>query len=113
MEYVAAIPPHYVQILTPSQIWNRIHILDLSHLFALLVQAIIDKKPNLPSGKTGYYFAENGYQSWKSIAQEIGKVGKGLGAFESDEVGKIELQEVADEIFHGDPRHAEGVLGSK
>jgi hypothetical protein len=85
----------------------------LSDLFYLLVHAILDEKPDLPSGKTGYYFAENGIQSWKSISEKIGQVGKELGAFETDEIKTIELKEAADEFYGGDPRHAEGVLGSK
>jgi hypothetical protein len=82
-------------------------------LFALLTEAIIDQKPDLPSGKRGYYFAENGFQTWRSISERIGKAGKGLGAFETDEVGDVTLKEAADEFYGGDLRHAEGVLASK
>lgn len=79
----------------------------------MLVQAILDKNADLPSGKAGYYFAENGFQSWKSIAEKIGDVGKQLGAFETEEVANIELKEVADIFYHGSLTDAEGVLGSK
>lgn len=95
------------------QIWNRVHILDLSKLYVLLIEAILDQKPNLPSGKTGYYFTENGYQSWKSIAQRIGDVGKKIGAFETSDVGEITLLEAAEEFYDGHLRDAEGVLASK
>lgn len=96
-----------------KQIWDRIHILDLSDLFALLTEAILDQKPDLPSGKHGYYFAENGFQTWKSISESIGKIGKYIGVFETDEVGDVTLKEAADEFYGGDLRHAEGVLASK
>jgi len=46
-----------------QQVWNRVHINDLSNLFGLIVQAIIDQKPEIPHGKDGYYFVENGEQS--------------------------------------------------
>lgn len=75
--------------------------------------AILDHKPDLPSGETGYYFAENGSQSWKSIAEKIGHAGKQIGAFKTDQIAKIELQEAADEFFGSNIRDAEGVLGSK
>ncbi|TVY85799.1 hypothetical protein LAWI1_G007313, partial [Lachnellula willkommii] len=88
-----------VMLGSGSGIWNRIHILDLSRLFYLLVGAILDHKPDLPSGKTGYYFAENGFQSWKSIAEKIGHAGKQVGAFETEQVTKIELQDAADVFF--------------
>jgi hypothetical protein len=67
----------------------------------------------LPNGKTGYYFAENGDQSWKAIAERIGQTGKELGIFETDEITSVTLQEAADEFYEGDLRHAESVLASK
>ncbi|KAK0119249.1 hypothetical protein ONS95_008100 [Cadophora gregata] len=45
-----------------SGIWSRVHILDLTDLFTLLIRAILDGKA-LPTGKTGYYFVENGFQT--------------------------------------------------
>jgi hypothetical protein len=96
-----------------KQIWDRIHIIDLSDLFALLTEAILDQKSDLPSGKLGYYFAESGFQTWKSISERIGKAGKYIGVFETDEVGDVTLKEAADEFYGGDLRHAEGVLASK
>ncbi|TVY59233.1 hypothetical protein LCER1_G000238 [Lachnellula cervina] len=102
-----------VMLGSGSGIWSRIHILDLSRLFYLLVVAILDHKSDLPSGETGYYFAENGSQSWKSIAEKIGHAGKQIGAFKTDQITKIELQEAADEFFGSNIRDAEGVLGSK
>lgn len=86
---------------------------DLSNLYYLLVQATIDENADLPSGKKGYYFAENGFQSWKNISEEFGKSGKKDGVFETDKVTTIELQEVADKYYSGDLRSAESVLGSK
>lgn len=88
------------------------HILDLANLFSLLVEHITTKK-EAPSGKTGYYFAENGFQSWESIAERIGETGYDIGVFDLPTVGRIPLREVADELFGGDIRDAEGVLASK
>jgi hypothetical protein len=95
------------------QIWSRIHIVDLSNLYVLLVEAILDKRLNLPSGKTGYYFAENGSQSWKSIAEIIGGIGKKIREFETSEIKEITLEEAAEEFYNGHLRDAEGVLASK
>tara|TARA_R110002060_G_scaffold49296_1_gene60279 strand:+ start:1178 stop:1600 length:423 start_codon:yes stop_codon:yes gene_type:complete len=77
-----------------------------------LIRAILDRK-TLPTGKTGYYFVENGFQTWKSIAEGIGKAGKELGAFETEEVGEVTMNEAADEFYNGSLRDAEGVLASK
>jgi len=100
-----------VMLGTGSGIWSRVHILDLTNLFTLLIRAILDRK-TLPTGKTGYYFVENGFQTWKSIAEGIGKAGKELGAFETEEVGEVTMNEAADEFYNGSLRDAEGVLAS-
>ncbi|KAH8602987.1 NAD dependent epimerase/dehydratase family protein [Bisporella sp. PMI_857] len=100
-----------VMVGSGSGIWNRVHIKDLSNLYLLLTQRILSQKAT-PHGKTGYYFAENGYQSWKSIATGIGKVGKEFGIFATDAVGNVELQEVADRWYGGNVNSAEGVLAS-
>ncbi|KAH7364128.1 NAD dependent epimerase/dehydratase family protein [Rhexocercosporidium sp. MPI-PUGE-AT-0058] len=100
-----------VMLGSGSGIWNRVHIGDLTDLFTLLVRAIIDGK-NLPFGKTGFYFVENGFQTWKSISEGIGKAGKELGAFETEEVVEITMQEAAEEFYDGKLRDAEGVLAS-
>jgi hypothetical protein len=109
---VSVAPRIFLSEAHSHQIWNRVHILDLTNLFALLVEHILAKK-DIPSGKIGYYFAENGFQSWGSIANGIGATGYDIGLFESPTVGRISLKEVADEFFGGDSRDAEGVLASK
>jgi hypothetical protein len=96
-----------------SGIWSRIHIIDLSELFVLLVTAILDGKPELPTGKKGYFFAENGSQNWKSISEQIAKAGKKAGVFKDESVVTIALKEAADEFYDGVERDMEGVLGSK
>jgi hypothetical protein len=73
----------------------------------------VDKKPDLPSGKTGYYFVENGTSSWKSISERIGEVGKKIGAFENSEVGSMGLGEAKEEFGYASERDAEGVVGSR
>lgn len=71
------------------------------------------KGKQLPSGRSGYYFAENGAQSWKDIAQAVGKVGKEAGSFDADGIHSIGLEVVAAEFYDGDLRDAEAVLASK
>jgi hypothetical protein len=82
-------------------------------MYLLLTEAIINRTTSLPSGQQGYYYAENGSQSWKRITEEIGRVGKKESLFESDEVATIDLKEVADIFYGGDLRGAESILASK
>ncbi|KAE9381141.1 NAD(P)-binding protein [Stipitochalara longipes BDJ] len=97
-----------------SGVWSRIHILDLTTLYFLLVQATLspDSKSPVPSGEKGYYFASHGAQSWESIGEKIGEVGKKIGAFESSEVGSMNLGEAKEEFGYSSERDAEGVVGS-
>ncbi|KAH8757077.1 NAD dependent epimerase/dehydratase family protein [Hyaloscypha finlandica] len=103
---------HAVMVGAGSGIWSRIHILDLTSLYFLLTQAILDQKSDPPSGKTGYYFAENGASSWESISKKIGEVGKKIGAFDGSEVRSMSLGEAKEEFGYGSERDAEGVVGS-
>jgi hypothetical protein len=73
-EVVVVVLLTFLSLTHSRQIWNRVYITDLTNLFALLVENILAKK-EIPSGKNGYYFAENGFQSWVSIAERIGKAG--------------------------------------
>ncbi len=82
-------------------------------MYVLLVEAILDKRANLPRGKKGYYFAENGHQSWKIIAERVGEVGKKIGVFETSQVKEIALADAAEEFYDGNLRDTEGVLASK
>jgi nucleoside-diphosphate-sugar epimerase len=97
-----------------SGMWSRIHIRDLGSLFFTLVEHILHaSSSSIPSGKTGYYFAENGHQSFKSIAQRIAHTGKALGVLDTDEVTSMGLQEFAEKFYAGDVRMAESILASK
>lgn len=102
-----------VMIGTGSGIWSRIHIQDLCTLFTSLITSALSSSSKLPYGKKGYYFAENGSSSWKSIAEKTGEVGKKLGIFESGEVGELSLEDAAEEFYEGSLRDAEAVLGSR
>lgn len=109
----AALKHHQpVTVGAGTGIWSRIHIQDLTSLYLLLTQTILSSHPP-PSGKTGYYFAENGEQSWKSIAEKIGEVGGKIGAWEGSKVGRMGLEEAKEEFGYGSERDAEGVVGSR
>ncbi|RDW66477.1 NAD dependent epimerase family protein [Coleophoma cylindrospora] len=92
-------------------VWSRVSIVDVSHLFYLLVQAVGSASP--PFGKEGYYFVENGSQSWMSISQKIGEVFKAKGIASTDEVAGITLKEAGDALYGGSEREAEAILASK
>lgn len=101
-------------LTTITQIWSRVHVRDLANLYLLLAAAISGPSmTEIPHGKSGYFFAESGYQTWLDISEGIGKAGKAQNAFGTAEVKSIGLQEAADFWFESNTREAESILASK
>ncbi|VUC20944.1 unnamed protein product [Clonostachys rosea] len=80
-----------------ENIWNLVHVHDLSQVFLLLIEAAAQGGGQADWGPSGFYFAENGDFSWKVIAERIAAEAKlrglivneaveGLSAEESDKV---------------------------
>lgn len=76
---------------------NHIHIVDLAHLFETFLGRILEGK-NVPHGKSGIFFAENGEHSWKEVGEGIAKAGVELGILKTDEVMNISLEEATDRL---------------
>lgn len=89
---------------------------DLAELYKILFTKVFIEKAGeeeVPSGEKGIYFAETGEASWKSIAEEIGKIGKDLGKLETEKLQEIGLQEAADRWTGGSVMYAEAAYLSK
>jgi len=78
-----------------KNIWPHVEIQELVDLYQILFDATLSD-PNLPHGREGYYFAENGeyklYDLAKGYSQALYDVGKGKSpdptSFSADEVQK-------------------------
>ena len=75
-------------------IWDYTHIADITLLYELLLTKVLSGT-KLPCGEKGIYFTETGNFSWLEVAEGITRAGKNLGAWESEEVTSVTLEEGA------------------
>lgn len=66
----------------------------------LLLRGILGAKNELPFGKKGFYFAETGEHTWKSISEGISYalLAQAHGTTCSDKIESITLKDAADEL---------------
>ena len=85
--------------------WNNVHIADLVDGYIILLDELLvvygsdatsDVKfnPYLTTGPEGYYFAENGHNSWRELAENIGKVFQKKGLIKSTDITSFPDNEV-------------------
>ncbi|KAF9762312.1 hypothetical protein IL306_003459 [Fusarium sp. DS 682] len=80
-----------------NQVWNYIHINDVSSFYCHLVQLILDNRP-LHFGKTGYYFIESGQVSWRDISERIAEVGLTQGLLDKRNLRSLSPEEMCQAL---------------
>lgn len=94
-------------------IWGHVHIVDLVDLYLLILEKIVlSKAEGISVNKKGIYCSEAGENTFLDISKEIGKAGKALGVFETDEVIRLPLPE-ATKAFGFDDAVVELAFASK
>ncbi|KAI8652481.1 NAD(P)-bd-dom domain-containing protein [Fusarium keratoplasticum] len=81
-----------------ENIWNSVHVHDLSKLWLKLVEAAAQGGGKADWGSNGYYFVENGDFSWKAIAEKIAKEAKAQGLWEDEKVESLSVED-ADKVW--------------
>ncbi|CAI6035800.1 unnamed protein product [Clonostachys chloroleuca] len=81
-----------------ENVWNSIHVHDLSKLFLKLVEAAAQGGGQAEWGSSGFYFVENGDYSLKAIAERIVLEAKALGLPISDKVDILSAEE-SDKVW--------------
>ncbi|KAF7175466.1 hypothetical protein CNMCM7691_008567 [Aspergillus felis] len=90
---------HAIVVGKGDGIWGHVHIEDLVDLYLLILEkVVVSKTTEIPANKRGIYCSEAGETTFLDISREIGKEGKALGVFETDEVRSLSLQEGAEAI---------------
>ena len=77
-----------------ENIWNEVHVHDLSNLYLLLVEEAGKGGGKATWGPSAYYFAENGPFAWGEVAAEIARVAKTKKWISNDEVKVLTAEEV-------------------
>jgi hypothetical protein len=99
-----------------TAVWSHVHVQDLAELYKILFTKVFIEKAGedkVPSGRKGIYFAETGEASWRSVAEEVGRVGKELGKLETDKLQEIDVQEAANRWTDGSLFYVEAAFLSK
>ncbi|KAF4986468.1 hypothetical protein FDECE_15937 [Fusarium decemcellulare] len=76
-----------------KNIWNSVHVHDLSKLFLKLVEAAAQGGGQADWGSKGFYFAENGDFDWKAIAERIAKDAKDQGLWKSEKIEQLSVED--------------------
>ncbi|KAM5349395.1 hypothetical protein ACJ41O_005900 [Fusarium nematophilum] len=76
-----------------ENIWNSVHVHDLSNLFLKLVESAAEGGGQADWGVKGFYFAESGDFSWRAVAERIALEAKDRGLVKSLEVGDLGVEE--------------------
>ena len=105
-------------------VWDNVHIDDLAELYTLCLLNVLEKDgKDLPWGKEGIIFSENGRHRWIDLAQGVADAAHAAGKIKSKEVKAVSLEEGAKVLTGGDTLLAElgfssnsrtkGVVGRK
>jgi nucleoside-diphosphate-sugar epimerase len=81
--------------LKGDNVWHGVHVHDLSNLYLLLGEAAAIGGGKATWNENGYYFAENGSFTWKSILERIAQIAKEKGLIGSDETPSLTADELA------------------
>ncbi|KZT66776.1 NAD(P)-binding protein [Daedalea quercina L-15889] len=65
--------------------WPYVHVDDVAELYIMLFDAIRSEPPSVGHGWEGFYFAENGHNSWLELGKAIGQALVDLGLTENAE----------------------------
>ncbi|KAI0368793.1 NAD-P-binding protein [Pilatotrama ljubarskyi] len=75
-------------------IWNSVHIDDTADLYLLLIDAALANPDNVPHGREGFYYAENGEHTWYDISKAIARALHEFGVVQSDEPTAFSVAEL-------------------
>ncbi|KAJ5368960.1 uncharacterized protein N7496_008720 [Penicillium cataractarum] len=93
-------------------IWNHVHISDLSRFYVLLLRAVLEQPPWLPSGPKAIFFVESGEHTWKQVSQGIAHAMHKQNLLATTQVESVGLHEAATHITAGNENLVEITLAS-
>ncbi|RFU26460.1 hypothetical protein B7463_g9895, partial [Scytalidium lignicola] len=83
-----------------SAIWDHAHITDVARVYKLIVAKILEGA-DIPNGKNGTYFIQQGEHSWRELSQRVAEAGVALGALKTTELRSLTIQEGAEKLAGG------------
>ncbi|KAK5124977.1 hypothetical protein LTR85_001167 [Meristemomyces frigidus] len=84
-------------------VWDNVDVEDLAELYTLCLLNILEKHgEDLPFGKKGIIFSENGRHTWKELAQGVADAAYAASKIKSKDVKSVSLEEGAKVLTGGD-----------
>jgi nucleoside-diphosphate-sugar epimerase len=107
----AALKRHKVEVVGSGEAtWNNVHIADLTDAYIIIFDQLLNAygpdadsnaqpSPYLTTGRQGYYFTENGQNSWRQLSEKIGEILYKKGIIKSAEVTSFPDDEVESSLI--------------
>ncbi|KFZ14309.1 hypothetical protein V501_03296 [Pseudogymnoascus sp. VKM F-4519 (FW-2642)] len=74
--------------------WDNLHVLDMARAYKLVLSKILSGAgADIPHGKDGVYFLQDGHHTWLELAQMVAKAGVEAGALRTTELKQLSLEE--------------------
>ncbi|KAL2785960.1 hypothetical protein BJX66DRAFT_342579 [Aspergillus keveii] len=108
------------EALRARQVWivgdgvgvkQHIHVEDAAAVYELVLKRVLEGL-DVPSGKEGIMFVENGSHSWNEAGEALAKAGKSLGALDTEQVKRLTLEEAAKTLGIDDINYVEVAYAS-
>jgi nucleoside-diphosphate-sugar epimerase len=82
--------------------WDNLHILDMARAYKLVLSKILSGAgADIPNGKDGIYFLQDGHHTWLELSQMVANAGFKAGALKSIELKHLNLKEAASLLAGG------------
>ncbi len=82
--------------------WDNLHVTDMARAYKLVISKILSGAgADIPHGKNGIYFLQDGDHTWLELAQMVAKAGVAIGALQTTELQHLNLEEATKILTSG------------
>jgi len=81
-------------------VWPNVHIKEVAELYMLLVDRVLQDPDEVPHGREGFYFGENGEHTFYELSRAIGEGLVAIGKSSDAEPSTFSKEEI-DKYLHG------------
>jgi nucleoside-diphosphate-sugar epimerase len=94
--------------------WDNLHIVDMARAYKLVLAKILSGEgSDIPHGRDGVYFLQDGDHTWLELAQSVARAGVEIGALKTAELYHLNLEDATNILTGGKSLLAEIGWASK
>ncbi|POY70333.1 putative Long-chain-fatty-acyl-CoA reductase [Rhodotorula taiwanensis] len=87
-----------------ASIWNHIHAEDMADFYSFLLARILQDDKQVTSGRSGYYFIQDGEHTWGDVSAGIATSLKKQGILATDAIRQESADWVGERLGFGSPQ---------